>query len=701
MHEGIIEELQRQLAESNEVVFNQWQENQSLQETMWSYEYEAANLSEMREALGTLTSQLTGQEMTLREKENSIENQAEEIAELQSQLARQATSVQSSEQRLLKEEESHQQYRHTICGQLAVLEGKLADAEKLAAEKDLVCKRKDESLDTLNSELATEKGRSRAMEEQLEKAHRKFEQHNRALHEQQAQRLLEAVNNSTEKAEAERTELLKKLKAANLANEKLQQELSGRSRELQQLEDQKRTEDLEREEADQRARAREEERQKALDDATTKLGIVEVERADLKEQLRTADQNNKKLGEELSGAQSASEVSGVRVRQLEISLQELSSEKEQLQELHEVAVANAAMLQQALIEAERAAEADESARDKTASAELSAALKVANDSLMAFRTSQDSREKLQTSLEEFSGGRLASAKWLQSLSRLQNDKSSTIELGEQLEKVLRVHEVLLQFWERHDKTVFEVSQNVESSLAPAPGFIPIAPVSNAATSNNVDHERRVSIKSPAVLEGVDMPISVEQERLTRRGLVVPRSIMKLQSQISENPIADSQADDSMQAHELEIPDSQVVVQPVAPRANLRRPVVHTMYNRRVSSSSTGTEIQPLEAQNTGSSAAREGQSHTTLHDLAPRQGSLSTGRMHARNTRKAGPGSDDPQRKRLKLSRSMSQYFSQPSEAESQSSTISALSSQERRGGPIERKSSRVITYSQQTALRA
>lgn len=698
-HELTIEELQRQLTHNSETTYCQWTEMQDLHETVMYYEGEIEHVPYMQQALDELTKEVADRKTQLEAKSVAYEEQQEELAALRRELVSQSTSADALKAQLLDAQEKHKKDSQTVRTEVETLAEKVREAERHAAERDADCKRKDEQIAQLDNELAAKEGWLEATRDQLITSRRDFEQHNQALHEQHAQRLLDAVQLSAEESSTESAKLVKRLKAANLANEKHEQELSSRARALQQLQAKVRDDEITHEEAAQQTAKQAQEKQAALDQTSAKLSKAAAERDGLQEQLRLALKKNEKLTSDLSEANTASAAIRAQAEQLQAEVCTLGVEKEELLKNQQLEKTSIEQLQQALIDTQRTAKADLEARGTAAIDEITAAVQLVDTSLQAFANSQADRGKLQASLEEFSGGLVSSAKLSPIVNRLKNDRSTTSELREHLKKTLSVHEKLMRSWKAHEGTVFAISSAANVPALQSQVLVD-QQVDITSTAANLDRERRVSIKSPAILDGVETPISVEQERMTRRGIVMPRSIMKTQSQSSATLVVNSQAGSASQNDDLEIPDSQIVVSTVPPRVIHRRPIAHTMYNRQVSSTSTKEDTQPLEPQGSQSSAKTKTQSQTLPRELTSTQGTSSS-RTIPSSRRKTESEIDEQARKRPRLSRSMSQYFPQSSATQPEPAVASSRPKPERRGGPMQRKPSNIITYSQQTALQA
>ncbi|KAJ1337958.1 centrosomal protein CEP135 [Microdochium nivale] len=577
---ALIQDLQQQLLERNERIVDQWQENQALQELVLSYQSDMEQTAHVQADFEKLAREANDSKALQLEKDAIIKKQDEDLTALRQELAVRSGTLEAMKEKLSEAQQNQRQNTQMVRDKMEELTEKLGQAERQQTEQNATSKRKDEAITTLSNDLATKSGRLQAIEEQLRTARQEYEQHNQALHEQQAQNLMQAYNNTAEKFETERAEMSKQLKAANLANEQLQQELSGRARELQELENQVRDDGLEREEAQHHAAEKVKECQRLLDATTFRMGTFEAEQFNLQGQLQSARERNNKLDEDLSDARTTIEEFQARFEQATNATQSLAKERAKLQEQLDVAKAEVQRVQQALLEAEHVGGELRAQMDDAVTTEMTKTLKLANDALVAFQASQSSREIIQDRLGDFSGERLANAKWSEKVSRMRTDQDSATELEGYMKMISAVHERLQEMWKTHTENAAVVSQSAISTTISEMGGSAAQSSTNAATIilENADRERRVSIKSPVILEGVDIPLSVQQERTTRRGLSAPRSIMKMQS--SENLIPETQVPKLKRARSIEIPDSQSQKKATNSRVNVRAPVAYTMYNRR-------------------------------------------------------------------------------------------------------------------------
>ncbi|KXJ97084.1 hypothetical protein Micbo1qcDRAFT_199820 [Microdochium bolleyi] len=339
-----------------------------------------------------LTAAAKDSHVLLLEKDKVISKQKQDLSTLREELEIRSGMNEATEEKLNEAQQNHKQYVQTIHDKIEELTEKLEEAEQLELEHEAMSKRKDETIAKLSTELAVKDGRLQALEEQLGEVRQKFEQHNQSLHEQQAQNLLQAINSNAGKFEKERSELNKQLKAANLANEQLQQELSSRARELQELENQARDGELEREEAQRHAAEEEFERQKLLDATTSQMGAVEAERLILQGQVQSAKEEVKKLSQELSDARMTIEEVQAQSEQATTATHSLTKEKTELQGYLELAKADAHRLQQALLEAERTVGETRAQMGDAVATEMAKALRIADEALSAFQTSQITEE---------------------------------------------------------------------------------------------------------------------------------------------------------------------------------------------------------------------------------------------------------------------------------------------------------------------
>ncbi|KAI1387618.1 uncharacterized protein F4822DRAFT_430365 [Hypoxylon trugodes] len=209
--------------------------------------------------------------------------------------------------------------------------------------------------------------------------------------------------------------------------------------------------------------------------------------------------------------------------------------------------------------------------------------------------SEQERTVLRSSLEKWSHDRISVDQMKHILKRLARDQPSAIQMGGQLKELLEIQKKLSGALEYHRAglasseaaAVIDMSR-LDSDMVSQPGTRSnIAnSVQNGAPHLQVDTanlKRKVVVRSPANEIDPALPISIEEERSSRRQLVPARGIMKVGT--GSNPTdfeaEESALDTGTQTSKTPQPPSQ---RRIAKRGRKTPLITHSMYNRPVAGS---------------------------------------------------------------------------------------------------------------------
>ncbi|KAI1078161.1 hypothetical protein F5B20DRAFT_571882 [Whalleya microplaca] len=306
------------------------------------------------------------------------------------------------------------------------------------------------------------------------------------------------------------------------------------------------------------------------------------------------------------------------------------------------------------------------------------------------KASEEAREALVGRLEEWSHNRAEIHQMQQVLMELARDQPNAIQMNNQFTEMLEIQKKLGNTYEHHHSqlTSLEATANAGHNREGQSiiGFKDIS-IRKVDHDGLQDRKRKVVVQSPFTEDEGILPVSVEQERSTRRQSVPPRGIMKM---ITRSASRESEA---QECESNEAPATANPPQPhkrrTASRGSAKPLTVHSAYNRPVVGSISAMSYKASVSQESFS-AHKHGTGEVTEVDnerLTKRQRVSSVGQGRGQGKR-SGQSS--------KPTRSMSEYFEAPLvknedvlcdeiPPESQTSSL--------QGGPLPRKSSGLITY--------
>lgn len=442
--------------------------------------------------------------------------------------------------------------------------------------------------------------------------------------------------------------------------------------------------------------------------------------AALQNELRTEAHKLRNLEEQIqSDRQAHAEAieEGVRERDQAISdavAQETKTIKEKCQleerQLQERMSKERAQLEQALVQSRLAAETENENRAVVDEefhrirGELAAASTSITKLTENLEESEHKREALLESLEQWSRDRSVLGQMKERLDRLGKNQPDAIQMKRGLEELLELQRSL-------SSTVEYRQKQLNSAEAAAANFNPISNPQSGADHLALESQnlkRKVMVRSPVEDDNHASPVSIEEERRTRRHTTPSRSIMKL--------LTPTASGDSQVAGTGAIVDSQMPMEPQpAPKRKVARRVskstlnTHSMYNRPVAGSVPEISQEQEDASQVGSQTHK---SDATLERGTSGE-EVSDGRF---NSFSLLQDPEEPPMKRqrtsevdqqptqvsrtpmTKLIHSMAEYFtgSKPRGQE----TAPAPKTISSRGGPLERRPSGLITYGQSSLKR-
>ncbi|KAI0459194.1 hypothetical protein F5B21DRAFT_526969 [Xylaria acuta] len=349
---------------------------------------------------------------------------------------------------------------------------------------------------------------------------------------------------------------------------------------------------------------------------------------------------------------------------------------------------NCSRLQQELVQVKQGAEEalrnkeDESARQMQETMEPTVAR--IDEVLDGLQALEQEKGDLAASLEAWSNDHIELSLLQQVVQKLAKDQQTTIGNGKQLWELLDVQKKLEGTWQSHRSEVdaikrateLEKSINAERERESRRGHKGKRPTKISHVAN-----RRVTIQFPGEKDADDgtvVPVSIEEERATRRQAASPTGIMKpalLQVEgRSEGPY-----------HQTPLTTKETRGRPgrrVANRGATPALVSHSAYNRPV----LGTEelASDINSGNTGTV-------FTDMSSTMKRKRAESKTNQRE-NTEGRKPRSSE--KRPAKISRSMSSYFHDPIPKEPVTESIQQHTQPGRsRGGPINRRPRSFVTY--------
>ncbi|KAI0386378.1 hypothetical protein F5Y04DRAFT_290040 [Hypomontagnella monticulosa] len=313
--------------------------------------------------------------------------------------------------------------------------------------------------------------------------------------------------------------------------------------------------------------------------------------------------------------------------------------------------------------------------------------------------SEREREVLRGDLEKWSSNRIETDQKQQILWRLAKDQPNAIQMSNQVKEVLEIQKKLSGTLEYHQAGLAKVKAAAVVNQHQPNGEAAIKaadPASLAAADDTVGAEelqsfslkRKVVVKSPVAEEDCASPVSIEQERNSRRNLAPLKGIMKV--------VAHTELEEGNTAGmNVPGPATPPTTQPTPTRRVARRgpkaPLsTRSMYNRPVAGSLSGSNKERNDA---GQASPNEHLYDTLLDNNvgeppAKRQRTLEV----EQGTRTA----------RVGLSRSLSETYpgSQPEKSEAIEGAPPKSRTYSLRGGPLERQPSGLVTYGSQNSRR-
>lgn len=323
----------------------------------------------------------------------------------------------------------------------------------------------------------------------------------------------------------------------------------------------------------------------------------------------------------------------------------------------------------------------------------------------ALEESEHKREVLLARLEQWSHDRDEIGQMQQMLQRLAKEQPNAVQMGRGLRELLEMQKNISGTIEKHQahlanaEAVVAAKQAQQNDSTAKPFETKSNPTSG--TNNGADYldveaqilKRKVVLKSPAGEDDRASPVSVEQERSTRRQSVPPRGIMKLLI-----PSTSGQLEATGSGAEI---DSQMPREPQPPpkRKIAKRGLntTRSLYNRPVSGSVPGTSREQEDAKQVGSSSGHKsdatGERVTPNETLDPpgflqdpEEPPMKRQRASEANQQLGQMSYTAPSTKSV---RSMTGYF--PAQKPEDGETTEAPKTVSSRGGPIKRRQSGLV----------
>ncbi|KAI0839650.1 hypothetical protein F5Y06DRAFT_286153 [Hypoxylon sp. FL0890] len=341
--------------------------------------------------------------------------------------------------------------------------------------------------------------------------------------------------------------------------------------------------------------------------------------------------------------------------------------------------------------------------------EIAAVIALVTELTTRLEESEGERKGVQGSLQDWSRQRADIGQIQHMLGRLARDQPNAIQMSDQLKEVLEIQKKVAGILEYHQPVL----------TSPAARVIPSQEQQHqnfAAHSQEKSQnpKRKVMVKSPVNGDDHLPPLSIEEERSTRRQSAPPRGIMKA---VPHSTSREQEADEK--AANID------TATPVVPQATPKRRIAnrgskiplttHSMYNRPVAGSVLETNMEQFDSSQASSNgykseAALDGTTSgpgnsngaaNSLYDIIETDNTEGPARKRQRII-EAGQQRNQELHgaKKIKLSRSMSAPFpaQQPEGSEPSEELPSKSKTFSLRGGPIERKPSGLLTYSSQSS---
>ncbi|KAI0009396.1 hypothetical protein F4779DRAFT_617704 [Xylariaceae sp. FL0662B] len=292
---------------------------------------------------------------------------------------------------------------------------------------------------------------------------------------------------------------------------------------------------------------------------------------------------------------------------------------------------------------------------------LSAAMTSLAKITAELKASEEARESLLGRLEEWSSDRAEIPQMQQILNRLARDQPNAIQMNDQFKEMLEIQKRLVNTYEHHQSQLTSVVATAGVSYNQEDTFIvgmkdgeesdmlatasrPLAGLPGPTPKQTYDepqgYKRKVIVKSPFTEDEAILPVSVEQERSTRRQSAAPRGIMKM---VTRSVSREHEAQEAQKPAKPPQPQKRRT----ANRGSTKPLTVHSAYNRPVTGSASVLNEKESESQDSSRGHKR------SIAEVTE------TDSEHLVKRQRGGQGTR-PERsgQRSKLSRSMSEYFS-------------------------------------------
>ncbi|KAI1458766.1 hypothetical protein F4805DRAFT_113672 [Annulohypoxylon moriforme] len=320
--------------------------------------------------------------------------------------------------------------------------------------------------------------------------------------------------------------------------------------------------------------------------------------------------------------------------------------------------------------------------------------------------SEHEREALQRSLEKWTRDRGEIGQMRNLLGRLARDQPNAIKMSEQLRELLEIQKKLTGTLEYHQAGLANSGVAVGLSESQRNGEMSHSETDLSVVvgkQNSFVHaqeelrslRRKVVVKSPANDDDPALPMSVEQERCTRRQIVPTRGIMKT---ISRGTLREEEAGGSALAVDVQRPTAP---QPstnrrIAKRGSKPFLTTHSMYNRPVAGSISRVDNKQGDASQSGSTEyGNDENTDNNTSSVGDSDRIVGTGNVdETARKRQRTNGAHSGQK--VKLSHSMSTPFLAKSEGLEPQEIPPEPKTPSLAGGPIKRRQSDLVTYSSQ-----
>ncbi|KAI5922414.1 hypothetical protein F4810DRAFT_711530 [Camillea tinctor] len=360
---------------------------------------------------------------------------------------------------------------------------------------------------------------------------------------------------------------------------------------------------------------------------------------------------------------------------------------------------------------------------------LTATTDQATKIMEGFQLTEDIQKALKPELDGWLNDRLEIGKLKQVVENIKKDQPNTIEVTSQLKELVDIQKKLSRTKQHHEKQLAEihavVSLSDDASKRNERPIFPEDPSSSQDFSNTIAEpsleqasysRRRVVVKSPISDDDAAAPISIEQERVTRRQAITPRGIIKA---VTQNLTGELEGVDNEDAA---ITQTQTRAPVTKPRVEISRsskvpPITYSTYNRpvagsivrRTSNDEESNVLINFDQNEKVRKRSRDAQVRTEVEDNSMHILPRPENPMERPIKRQREYGSEQIQRslsgsnQGARLSRSMSQYFASPMEnPEMRYEPVyhhTGLESE--RGGPLVRKPKILATYGSQSSVTA